>query len=202
MNQSFHSICVYCGSADHVHPDYYEAAVEMGALLARAGVRLVYGAGKTGLMGAVADGALAAGGKVVGVVPENLNTPQLIHAGLTQLEVVSDIHARKARMSALADAFITLPGGYGTLDELFETLTWAQIGLHHKPVGLLNTRNYFDPLLGVIQKAQSEGFIYAEHRMLLVHAGTPSALLNLLQQFEHPENLDRWVNREQTTPAS
>jgi len=196
MNPSFRSICVYCGSADHLHPDYFAAATEMGGLLARSGIRLVYGAGKTGLMGAVADGALAAGGNVVGVVPENLNTAQLIHTGLTQLEVVPNIQLRKARMSALADAFIALPGGYGTLDELFETLTWAQIGLHQKPVGLLNTRNYFDPLLSMIQLAHTEGFIYAEHRMLLIHDHTPEALLTRLNQFEHPENLDRWVNRK------
>lgn len=193
---SIRSICVYCGSADHLHPDYLLAASELGAVLARSGIRLVYGAGKTGLMGAVADGALHAGGEVVGIVPENLNTPHLIHAKLSQLEVVPDIHIRKARMSALADAFITLPGGYGTLDELFETLTWAQIGLHQKPVGLLNTRNYFDPLLLMIQKAHTEGFIYAEHKMLFIHDDSPESLFTRLRAFEIPENLNRWVDRQ------
>jgi uncharacterized protein (TIGR00730 family) len=197
MNASIRSICVYCGSADHLHADYFEAATAMGALLARSGIQLVYGAGKTGLMGAVADGVLQAGGCVTGVTPENLNTPQLIHAGLTHLEVVPDIQTRKARMSALADAFIALPGGFGTFDELFETLTWVQIGIHRKPVGILNTRNYFDPLLSVIQKAHEEGFIYAEHRMLLIHDLSPESLLTRLRAFEHPENLDRWVNRDQ-----
>jgi uncharacterized protein (TIGR00730 family) len=197
MNQAFRSICVYCGSADHLHPDYLAAAAEMGALLAHSNIRLVYGAGKTGLMGAVADGALQAGGEVVGIVPENLFTPQLIHSDLTQLEVVADIQSRKARMSELAEAFIALPGGFGTFDELFETLTWAQIGIHKKPVGLLNTRNYFDPLLGMIQKAHDEGFIYAEHRMLLIHDLKPDCLLTRLCDFQHPENMERWVNRMQ-----
>lgn len=196
MTVNIRSICVYCGSADHLHSEYISAARELGSILAKSGIRLVYGAGKTGLMGAVADGALSSGGEVVGIVPENLNTPQLIHAHLTTLEVVPDIHLRKARMSALADAFIALPGGYGTLDELFETLTWSQIGLHQKPVGLLNTRNYFDPLLLMIQKAHSEGFIYAEHKTLFVYDISPTALLARLCAFETPENLNRWVNRQ------
>lgn len=195
MTIKIHSICVYCGSADHLHPDYLSAAEEFGATLARAGIRMVYGAGKTGLMGAVANGVLRAGGEVIGVVSENLNTPQLIHAHLTQLEVVPDIQLRKARMSALADAFIAMPGGYGTLDELFETLTWAQIGLHQKPVGLLNIRNYFDPLLAMIQKAHDEGFIYAEHKMLFIHDTSPTSLLDRLCAFEIPENLNRWLSR-------
>jgi len=131
----YKSICVYCGSADGLADGYLAAARELGQILADRGIELVYGAGKTGLMGAVADGVLNAGGKVIGVVSENLNQPQLMHTGLTRLEVVADIHQRKARMSQLAEAFIALPGGYGTLDELFETLTWAQIGLHTKPVG-------------------------------------------------------------------
>lgn len=194
-NSAIKTICVYCGSADSVHPDYFKAAEEMGQQIARSGYALVYGAGKTGLMGAVADGALRAGGEVIGIVPENLNTPQLIHASLTRLEVVSDIQLRKARMSALADAFIALPGGFGTFDELFETLTWSQIGIHHKPVGLLNTRDYYAPLMTVINNALNEGFIYAEHRMLLVQDQTPATLLEKLCAFELPENLERWVNR-------
>jgi len=196
MTHTIKSICVYCGSADHLHPEYLEGARELGAVLAQSGICLVYGAGKTGLMGAVADGALQAGGEVIGVVSENLNTPQLIHAHLSQLEVVPDIQLRKARMSALADAFIALPGGYGTFDELFETLTWAQIGLHQKPVGLLNIRNYFDPLLAMIQKAHDEGFIYAEHKMLFIHDTSPTSLLTRLCAFTTPENLVRWVNRQ------
>ena len=192
---SLQSICVYCGSADGLNPLYYAAAQQMGQVLAHNGIRLVYGAGKTGLMGAVADGALQAGGEVIGIVPTVLNTPKLIHAGLTRLEVVDTIHQRKARMSELADALIALPGGYGTLEELFEQLTWAQIGLHHKPIGLLNVMNYFDPLLTLVQHALTEGFIYAEHSVLLVNADQPADLLASLQAFSSPSTLDRWVNR-------
>lgn len=202
FNVTIQSICVYSGSADGIAPHYLAAAEEMGALLARSGLRLIYGAGKTGLMGAVADGALKAGGEVIGVVPVNLNTPQLIHAGLSALEVVDDIQLRKARMSTLADAFIALPGGYGTLDELFETLTWAQIGLHTKPVGLLNTRGYYDPLLVFIERVRQEHFIYDEHRDLLVADPQPAVLLERLRSFQLPAGLERWVNREQNEKAS
>lgn len=197
MSPTIRSICVYCGSADGVDAAYYTAAADMGALLARSGLRLVYGAGKTGLMGAVADGVLAAGGEVVGVVPASLNQPQLIHAGLTTLEVAADIHQRKARMSALADAFIALPGGYGTLDELFETLTWAQIGLHAKPVGLLNTRGYYDPLLEFIERVRAEHFIYDVHRDLLAADPDPAVLLEKLRAFQLPDGLERWVSRDE-----
>jgi uncharacterized protein (TIGR00730 family) len=189
------SICVYCGSADGLAQAYLDAATEMGRFLAQSGIRLVFGAGKTGLMGAVADGALAAGGDVTGVVPENLNTSVLIHSGLSRLEVTPDIHSRKARMSALADAFIALPGGFGTFEELFETLTWAQIGLHHKPVGVLNTTGYFDPLLELVRHSSREGFIFPQHVDLLVQAATPRELLPLILNFKQPEGLDRWVNR-------
>jgi uncharacterized protein (TIGR00730 family) len=169
----------------------------MGRTLAHNGIRLVYGAGKTGLMGALADGVLEVGGVVIGVVPVNLNTPQLIHSQLSQLEVVPDIHQRKARMIALAEAFIALPGGYGTFDELFETLTWAQIGLHQKPIGLLNIRNYFDPLLKMIDNAWIEGFIYPGHEKLLVVDQEPAALLTKLKEYQSPSDLERWVNREE-----
>jgi len=191
----YKSICVYCGSADGLDKDYLDAARAIGQIMAERGIELVYGAGKTGMMGALADGVLAAGGQVTGVVPDNLNQPQLIHAGLTHLEVVGDIHQRKARMSQLAEAFIALPGGYGTLDELFETLTWAQIGLHTKPVGLLNTREYFSPLLQMIERARSEKFIYDEHRDLLVSSSDPQDLLRQLENFKVPTGLERWVNR-------
>jgi uncharacterized protein (TIGR00730 family) len=167
----------------------------MGELLAQKGIELIYGAGKTGMMGAVADGALKAGGQVTGVVPENLNQPQLIHSGLTRLEVVSDIQLRKARMSQLADAFIALPGGYGTLDELFETPTWAQIGLHTKPVGLLNTLGYFDPLITMIDRARAEKFIYDEHRDLLLNSSNPLDLLLKIENFKLPPDLACWVTR-------
>lgn len=191
------TVCVYCGSADGIHPDYYAGAAQMGAHLAARGIQLVYGAGKTGLMGAVADGVLAAGGQVIGVVPENLNSPVLIHANLTRLEVVENIHQRKARMNALADALIALPGGYGTFDELFEALTWAQIGIQRKPIGLLNIRAYFDPLMAMVQRALDEKFIYPEHLDLLRIENTPERLIQSLENFTYPENIERWVNREE-----
>lgn len=190
------AITVYCGSAEGVHPEYLEGAFAMGEAIAQAGMSLIYGAGKTGLMGAVADGALAAGGEVVGIIPPGLNTPRLAHAGLTRLEVTPDIQARKARMSELGDALIALPGGFGTFDELFEALTWVQIGIHQKPVGLLNTRDYFDPLLKMIDHAAAEKFIYPEHRQLLCCENTPEALLKTLQTLRLPEGLARWVNRD------
>lgn len=193
---SIKTVCVYCGSADGLSDAYVSAAFLMGQELANAGLRLIYGAGKTGLMGAVAEGVLQSGGEVTGVVPTYLNTPPLVHAGLTQLEVVDTIHLRKARMMELADAIIALPGGYGTFEELFEALTWAQIGLHHKPIGLLNTQHYFDPLIALCQHALKEGFIYDEHHAMLLQADTPRELLRQIRQFETPEGLDRWLTRE------
>src|SRR4030065_302141 len=148
----------YCGSSDKMRPAYLEAARQMGTAIARRGLTVVYGAGCTGMMGAVADGALEAGGEVIGVIPELFATPQLMHTGLTRLEIVDSMHTRKARLAELADAFIALPGGFGTFEELFEMLTWAQIGLHRKPVGLLNTLDYFVPLLNMVEHARQRGF--------------------------------------------
>ena len=196
MSKTIKKICVYCGSADGLRKKYYEAAFQLGSLLADKNIVLVYGAGKTGLMGAVADGVLQNGGKVIGVVPILLNEPQLIHADLTELEVVPDIHQRKARMSTLADAFIALPGGFGTFDELFETLTWAQIGIHQKPIGLLNVNNYFDPLINMVEHALKEKFIYAEHKILLLNDPKPSTLLEKIENFQQPEGLKRWISRD------
>jgi uncharacterized protein (TIGR00730 family) len=190
------SICVYCGSADNLRPEYLEAARQMGEAIARRGLELWYGAGRTGLMGAVADEALLVGGRVIGVIPEIFNTPRLAHTGLTRLEVVSSMHERKGRMAQAADAFVALPGGYGTFEELFEILTWSQIGLHQKPVGLLNTLGYYDPLLALVEHARSEGFLYAEHRALLIHADTPEALLEALVDYRPPAGLERWLRRE------
>lgn len=190
------SICVYCGSSDKVNSEYLNEARRMGETLARRGIRLVYGAGSTGLMGAVANGALAAGGEVIGVIPTLFNTPQFVHSGLTRLEVVETIHLRKARLVELAEAFVAMPGGFGTWEELFEILTWSQIGLHDKPVGLLNTRRYFDPLLELIEHAYTEGFIYTEHRDLYTHAGEPDALIDALIDHRRPDGLDSWLLRD------
>jgi uncharacterized protein (TIGR00730 family) len=190
------SICVYCGSSDRIHPEYLEAARLMGAAIAGRGLQLYYGAGSTGLMGAVANGALQAGGEVIGVIPGYFHTPQLAHPGLTRLEVVETMHQRKARLAELSDAFIALPGGFGTLEELFEILTWAQIGLHKKPVGLLNTRRYFDPLLAMIDHARTEGFIYEEHLELFTCDNQPQELLDSLQNHQPPQRLERWLTRD------
>ncbi len=196
MDKTIKSICVYCGSADGLKKEYYDAAYQLGQLLANQSITLVYGAGKTGLMGAVANGVLDNKGKVIGVVPVLLNEPQLIHANLSELEVLPDIHQRKARMSELADAFIALPGGFGTFDELFETLTWAQIGIHQKPIGLLNVNHYFEPLLSMVEHALNENFIYASHKVLLLNDADPLRLLEKITNFQQPEGLKRWVSRE------
>jgi uncharacterized protein (TIGR00730 family) len=191
------SICVYSGSADGIHPEFRAAARQTGKLLAERGIRLIYGGGKTGLMGDVADGALETGGEVIGVITQSMNTPALAHAGLTRLEVMATIHERKARMYALAEGYIALPGGFGTLDELFETITWAQIGLHEKPIGLLNTRRYYDPLLRLVEHAEKERFIFPEHRQIIVNAATPQELLKAMESHQHPtEAVKRWLRED------
>ncbi len=188
------SICVYCGSADAIHPDYRQAGLDMGRALTEKGIRLIYGGGKTGIMGAVADGALQAGGEVIGVIVESMNKPALAHMGLTRLEITPTIHERKARMYMLADGYIALPGGYGTFDELFETITWSQIGVHEKPIGLLNVRAYFDPLLAMVLHAEKEGFIFPEHRHMLCVAGTPDELLGCMGRHRQPTDaVKRWM---------
>jgi uncharacterized protein (TIGR00730 family) len=191
------SVCVYCGSADQVPDPYLQAARQMGQTLARRGLTLVYGGGRTGLMGALADGALECRGQVVGVIVENMNTQALAHSGLSRMEVLGTIHLRKARMYALADGYAALPGGYGTLDELFETLTWAQIGEHRKPVGLLNVNGYFDPLLAMLDRAEAEGFIFPEHRRGLLCASDPETLLEAMKNH-HPsdEAVRRWMRQD------
>ncbi|HUI88892.1 MAG TPA: TIGR00730 family Rossman fold protein [Anaerolineales bacterium] len=190
------SICVFCGSSDAVHADYLAAARQTGQILAERGLRLVYGGGKTGLMGAVADGALAAHGEVIGVIIPSMHTSALAHNGLTRMEVTADMHARKARMHELADGYIALPGGFGTFDELFEALTWGQIGAHEKPIGLLNVRNYYVPLLAALDHAVAEGFIFREHRDALCCEAEPAALLDAMAHHQpSPEAVRRWMRQ-------
>ena len=172
-----------------------DAAYEMGKEIAQRGLLLWFGAGSTGLMGAVADGALEAGGEVVGVIPDYFNTPVLAHQGLTKLEVVASMREQMGRLMGQSDLFIALPGGYGTYKELFETLTLAQIGRHQKPVGLLNTNNYFSPLLVMIQHTQDEGFIYDEHSDLFTCADNPAELVDALSNYNRPVGLERWMTR-------
>ena len=188
------SICVFCGSADAVHSDYLSAARTMGITLAERGLRLIYGGGKTGLMGAVANGVLEAGGEVTGVIIPSMNTDSLAHDGLTLMEVSPGMHTRKARMYELADGFIALPGGFGTMDELFETLTWGQIGNHQKPVGLLNVNNYYVPLLAVMDHAVQEGFVFKEHRDAVFVDSDQGQLLNAMSKYEHSDAaVKRWM---------
>ena len=191
------SICVFCGSSDSVHADYLAAARQMGLTLAERGIRLIYGGGKTGLMGAIADGALEARGEVIGVIIPSMHTASLAHVGLTRMDVTADMHARKARMHELADGYIALPGGFGTFDELFETLTWGQIGAHEKPIGLLNVRNYYAPLLATLDHAVDEGFIFHEHRDAICCESEPEKLLDEMTNHRHPyEAVKRWMRED------
>lgn len=189
-------ITVYAGSADGLPESHMQAARILGATIAKQNRQMVYGAGSTGLMGAVADGALEAGGEVFGIINEGLNLDHLIHDKLTAIEVVEDIHTRQERMLELADAIIALPGGYGTYAETIEALTWAQIGLHAKPIGLLNIEGYFDPFIQMLDHSIKLGYIYPEHRGLFVVSEDPEELLRLLDDFCPPKNMNRWLDRE------
>jgi len=190
-------ICVFCGSSAGKHPEYLAAARQVGATLAARKIGLVFGGGRVGLMGAVADAALENGGEVIGVIPRVLATKELAHAGLKELRVVESMHDRKAAMASLADGFLALPGGYGTLEEFFEILTWAQLGLHRKPCGVLNVSGYFDPLLALAEHGIAEGFVSEEHRKLILQGTTVD---DVLAQFERytPPPLPRWITQAQT----
>lgn len=190
-------VCVFCGSNTGQDPVYSRAADALGRTLARRGLGLVYGGGSVGLMGVVADGALAGGGEVIGVIPKALARQEIAHEGLTKMHVVPDMHTRKAKMTELADGFIALPGGYGTLEELFEVVTWAQLGLHERPIALLNAAGYFDGLLGCIDAAVLEGFIRVEHRRLLLSGTEPDALLDAMVRYEPPV-LEKVIKAEET----
>ena len=174
----FRRICVFCGSRAGDDERYAAAAVAMGGELVRRGAALVYGGGSVGLMGVIADAVLGAGGDVVGVIPDGLATAELLHPRVPDMRIVSDMHARKALMAELSDAFVALPGGFGTLEELFEVVTWRQLRLHDKPIGLLNVGGFFDPLVAWIDHAIAAGFIREEHRRLLVVEQEPSALID------------------------
>jgi len=189
------SVCVFCGSADHLNPEFIHSAREMGGLLATERITMIFGGGKTGLMGAVAEGCLSAGGKVIGVITPELDTPTLAFSDGFEKDVMPDLETRKIRMRDLADGFIILPGGFGTLDEFFSTLTLAQLGLISKPIGLINTRSYFDPLMAVLQHALVEKFIYPEHLELIKIEHEPGDLLNALRSYRPPTDLPRWIER-------
>ncbi|MDY3559746.1 TIGR00730 family Rossman fold protein [Gemmata sp. JC673] len=187
------SVCVFCGSAAGTNPLYAEAARELGAALAGRGLALVYGGGRVGLMGVVASATLAAGGAVVGVIPHSLALKEIAQEDCTELIVVNTMHERKALMADRAGAFVALPGGFGTGDELFEILTWAQLGIHTKPVALLNVNGFFTPLLVWLDHIVSEGLLKPKHRELLLVAETVPELLTKLETWRPAEPLTKWA---------
>lgn len=190
------SIAVYCGSSNGVDPSHVECAHEFGKLLAMHGIALVYGGGNVGLMGAVADGALWAGGEVHGVITEALKVKELAHPDLTSLVVVDTMHERKAAMADRADAFVALPGGFGTFDELFEVITWTQLGIHEKPCGILNNRGFFDELIAFIDKTTAAGFIKQVHRDAVVVEADGELMLERLREWQ-PAHIPKIVDRDQ-----
>jgi uncharacterized protein (TIGR00730 family) len=187
-------VCVFCGSSPGHDPDYTRAARAVGILLAREGVGLVYGGGRTGLMGEIADAVLQAGGEVIGVIPGHLGTREVAHTGLTELRVVKTMHERKAMMADLADGFVGLPGGLGTMEEFFEVATWSQLGIHAKPAVLLNVRGYYDLVVRFLDHAVDEGFLRAEHRALIQICHETDTILDALRSFR-PTHAEKWLDR-------
>lgn len=188
------TICVYAGSSVGERPAYREAAARLGRTIASSGRRVVFGGGAVGLMGVLADAALDAGGEVVGVIPRALDEREIGHRGLTELRIVESMHERKMTMADLSDAFVALPGGVGTLEELVEMLTWAQLGLHSKPCSLLDVDGYYGPLLAFLDHAVLEGFVRAEHRRLLLASSDPEELLDQLTTWDAPAR-PKWIDR-------
>lgn len=185
-------VCVFCGSSDGFRPEYRATAIAFGRALAERGDELVYGGSKVGLMGAVADAALGAGGKAIGIIPTALRDKEIAHDGLTELHVVGSMHERKAMMADRSDGFVALPGGVGTLEELFEIWTWAQLGYHRKPVGLLNVAGYYDKLLAFLDGTVAEGFVREAHRGMAIVESEPSRLLDRFAAYE-PPSVVKWI---------
>lgn len=190
-------ICVFCGASPGAHPDYLQAATGLGHAMADAGIGLVYGGASVGLMGRVADAVLERGGEAIGVLPQFLADRELAHTGLTTLHTVGSMHERKARMAELADGFIALPGGIGTLEELFEIWTWAMLGQHRKPVALLDARSYYGRLLGFMDHVTAEGFLPRSNRDMLLVDDQPARLLQALRAYQAPSS-ERWMPKEGT----
>lgn len=191
-------ICVFAGSSTGNDPAWADAARALGRAMAARGIGLVYGGGGIGLMGVVADAALAGGVPVVGIIPRALATKEIAHHGVTELRVVPSMHERKAEMATLADGFIALPGGLGTFEELFEVLTWAQLGLHAKPIGLLDAAGYYAPLAALIAHAVGAGFVRPEHASLLVRAATADALLDAMAAYHPSAPREKWIDLDET----
>jgi uncharacterized protein (TIGR00730 family) len=185
-------VCVFCGSSVGSNLAYAEAARAMGRTLVARGASLVYGGGQVGLMGVLADAVLAAGGEVIGVIPHALNAREIAHTGLTKLYVVDSMHERKAMMAAMSDAFVALPGGFGTYEEFFEAVTWTQLGVHKKPCGLLNVAGFYDPVIEFLDRAVREAFIRPQHRAAIVVDADPAALLDSLKHLTLPD-VPKWI---------
>ena len=189
------SICVYCGSNAGSKPAYTERAIALGDRIAKEGLQLVYGGGNVGLMGIVADAVLAAGGEVVGVIPEQLVNWEVAHKGVTRLEVVANMHERKKRMFDLSDAFVALPGGFGTLDEMFEMLTWRQLGIGDKPCAFLDVEGFYTPLMGMIDRMVEERFLHPEQRNDLWHGDDLDAMVAWMRAYT-PAQTDKWMDEK------
>src|SRR6516162_3971400 len=185
--------CVFCGSSFGARESYSAAATSLARQLVANGITIVYGGSKLGLMGKLADTALAAGGEVIGVMPRALVEKEASHPGLSDLRIVGSMHERKAKMAELSDAFIALPGGYGTFEEFCEVLTWTQLGLHRKPCAILNVEGYYDPLLALFDRAVVEGFVHPSNRQLVLQGTEPNGLLNLLAAYKPPRT-EKWIN--------
>jgi len=188
------SVCIYCGSSLGNSPEYAEQASILARTLAQNAITIVYGGAKVGLMGVIADTALAEGGTVIGVIPQSLVEKEVAHQGLSKIHVVESMHERKALMSELSEGFIALPGGVGTFEEIFEVWTWAQLGFHSKPCGLLNVSSYFDPLSAFISHAASEGFIKPQHQQMLIVAATVDELLAKFNTYK-PPTVKKWISQ-------
>jgi len=191
------SICVFCGSSSGNDLAYEDAARSLGETLAESGITLIYGGGHVGLMGIVANAALASGGEAVGVIPHSLVEREIAHNGLTDLHVVGSMHERKAMMSELSEGFIALPGGTGTMEEFFEVLTWAQLGEHGKPCGLLNVAEYYDPLLAVFDHMVANGFLSEANRSIVIVETEPITMLGRFEKYRPPQ-LPKWIDKSET----
>jgi uncharacterized protein (TIGR00730 family) len=190
-------VCVYCGSSPGRQPAYLESARSLGVELARRGIGLVYGGASIGMMGEIADAVLRHGGEVTGIIPQALMDKEVSHHGLTELKVVKSMHERKATMADLSDGFIALPGGLGTVEELFEILTWSQLGFHAKPSGLLNVIGYYDLLSKFLNHSVEEKFVHELHRQLLIIEKQPEILLDAMEVYQAPK-VDKWIGRPDT----
>lgn len=191
---TFKRLCVYAGSSSGLREQYADTARDLGRAFAEHGIELIYGGGRVGLMGEIANTVLTHGGRVVGVIPRFLEQKEIAHTGLTELIVVDSMHERKKRMFDLSDGFIALPGGLGTLEELFEVLTWAQLGLHIKPCALLNAANYFDPLIAFLDQSVSQEFVKPQHRQMILVDDSVPGILKKMQTYQAPET-EKWLKR-------